>query len=568
MPNFAHGKISKLLRHMNDEPSDPHAFQSWLTANDPLELIRQNADDDELIIHCSGNAIFVHSLVVPNTVLSPPDKEDLLLWSTNPYTSVASYVYGRGLDDVWIERAGRGRGSKTLDQGTDLVFGRSFEGWAREGKDYIELSQEYAHLCDIHWRAEYNAYCRYDHNGDLREVVSITSQNGNSDDSTLVTCKWLELERYLSFSNSSLVRLFDVTLIKKGSFHGWADGPETRIDESDQLFYRRKTSGHSSYVRGVQIIAPRRDHRTIASNFKRDEPEQPRHVEFVSYDWRNRRVCRISTDPRRTTNYFQAAENDLPFELSPAFFRSEVLSKYKTDREKYTLDPRSISCRSSWSLRGYDVNEAGQVHAYICDLRRLPYTELLHWLSYNEEPQTGISERAIANDFKGEWYSADDPRDQIIAIARRWDSKQVLWWKLRNTSLLQRANPPLTASRDEWGDAFMDVSKIVIEGFDVAEIRRLLTNSGVTFETPEGSIKLLERLAAEAHGRTSTIRFEGLRTVQNIRSKIKGHSGGRDADEIVRAAISKHKSFAGHFKYVCSLVVTELEAIEKLALQI
>jgi hypothetical protein len=47
-----------------------------------------------------------------------------------------------------------------------------------------------------------------------------------------------------------------------------------------------------------------------------------------------------------------------------------------------------VSCRSAWHLPGYDVNEAGQIHAYICDLRQLPYSEQLYWQSFNVEPKT------------------------------------------------------------------------------------------------------------------------------------------------------------------------------------
>ena len=562
MPNFAHEKIAKTLRQLNHEPSDPETFRHWLTAGAPLDLIRHNASDSEIIIHCSGSSVFTHSLVVPNSALNPPDKGDLLSWSANPYTSIASYAYGGGREEVWIERAGHGRGSRTLNQGTDLIFGRTFEGSSHDDKDYIELNQEYAHLCEIHWRREHNAYCKYDHNGDLREVASITLDCNDKDGLTLVTFKWSELEQYLSFSNSSLVRMFDFTMFEKGTFHGWPDGPEKRVDETDQLFYRQKMSGRASYIRGIQIIGPRQDHYGIAGKFKRDEHEPSTYVEFLANDWRNQKICRISTDPSQTTNYFEAAGNNRPFELSPAFFRPEVLSKYKTDREKYTVSSRSISCRSSWFLRGYDVNEAGQVHAYICDLRRLPYTEQLHWLSYNEKPQTGISERAIVNDFRGEWHSVIHPREQLMGIARRWNDERVPWWKLREACLLERANPPLTASRDEWSEAFMDVSKLVVEGFDVAEIRKRLTAKDIRFDAAEGSIKLLERLVDGTHERNTVGRLEGLRTVQSIRSKVRGHSGGQDAAQIVHAAISDHGSFAGHFKHVLQLVVSELETVE------
>ena len=139
----------------------------------------------------------------------------------------------------------------------------------------------------------------------------------------------------------------------------------------------------------MQIIRPRRPAAEINEDIKNGWTGQrhKQYVEFIAHDWRNQRTTKVSTNPKLTTNYFDVEGNSRPFELSPAFFRPEVLSKYKTDHDKYKITDRGINCRAAWTLRGYDVNEAGQVHAYICDLRALPYSEQLHWLSLNEEPK-------------------------------------------------------------------------------------------------------------------------------------------------------------------------------------
>ena len=60
---------------------------------------------------------------------------------------------------------------------------------------------------------------------------------------------------------------------------------------------------------------------------KRESHGTAQYVDFVAHDWRNGRVSTISTDPCATTNYFQTDNNSLPFELSPAFFKPEVLSR-------------------------------------------------------------------------------------------------------------------------------------------------------------------------------------------------------------------------------------------------
>jgi hypothetical protein len=145
---------------------------------------------------------------------------------------------------------------------------------------------------------------------------------------------------YLAASNASLVRMFDFTLLRRSDFSGWPDGLEQKINESPDFFYRRKViPGYATCTRGVQIIRIRRSPHTIFTGLK-DRwfgKENKQYVEFTAYDWRNNRVTKISTDPAATTNYFRAKGNMRPFELSPAFFRPEVLLRYKADHDKYMV---------------------------------------------------------------------------------------------------------------------------------------------------------------------------------------------------------------------------------------
>jgi hypothetical protein len=291
--------------------------------------------------------------------------------------------------------------------------------------------------------------------------------------------------------------------------------------------------------------------------------QNKKYVEFIAYDWRNRRVTKISTAPAATTNYFQAEGNTLPFELSPAFFRPEVLLKYKADRDKYTVGERDVSCRAAWHLEAIDVNEAGQVHAYICYLRHLPYEEQLHWLSYNEPPKAGISERAFINDFQGEFVNFVQPLQKVLSIVRRWHNAKVAWWTLRDEKLLERVNTPLTTSRDEWAEAFMDLAKLVIEGFETKELRARLDAAKIEYKKDDKTIALLEKLLNGADAVEAIRKLDGLRTVQLLRSKVKGHAGGSEAQQLAQNALMEHGTFANHFQHVCAQVADELEIIEK-----
>lgn len=560
MPSHVHRKLITAIRTLDAMPDDDAEYAEWIKAERHLNFLLANGQQDEVVIYASGPYSFLHSVVVPNKLLSPTDERDLLGWSCNPYHSMASYCTGGGREGTWIERGSHGCGSETISGGRDLIFAREFQGWSGPDRVYFEINQEYSHLTEIHWRPEEKAYCRYDDNGDLAHIVSATKGQG-PDDVSLVSFAWEPLEEYLAASDSSLVRMFDFTLLRRDSFTSWPNRPEQSISNGQDFFYRQRVvPGYAAYTQGVQILTCRRPssevQKSITDGWFGSKDRQ--HAEFIAQDWRNKRITKISTDPKATTNYFQTEGNALPFELSPAFFKPEVLLKYKTDRDKYTLEERNISCRNAWFLKGYDVNEAGQVHAYICDLRQLPYSEQLHWLSFNEAPKDAISERAWINDFKGEWIKTTKPLQKVLAILRRWQSQKIEWWTLRDERLLDRMTVPYSASKDEWAESFMDLAKLVNEGFEVKPIRKKLTELSVPFEENDQSLALLEKLGSHLERAPAHISLDGMRTVQRIRSKAKGHAGSTEGEEMARDALAAHETYGAHFESLCEQVAGEL----------
>ena len=559
--NYEHKKLIETITKLDDSPSNPDEFARWLNGDAHIAFLQKNANEDELVIFASAEHSFIHAVVVPDERLSPIDREDLMGWNFNAYRSIASLV--SNADDTWIERGLTGTASRTLDGGVQLIFGRTFEEWDGPGRTYLELHQEYAHLTGIHWRPEKRSHCRFNKHGDLEHVVSITTREDKGSSMALATFRWEPLEEYLAAGSTSLVRMFDIPLYRSAGFAGWSNEPPEDVHFSDDFFFHRKIDAHASYLRGVQIVRPRRPKRVIFPAWGLTN-QGKQYAEFIAHDWRNQRVTKISTDPAATTNYFEAERNSLPYELSPAFFRPDVLLKYKADREKYTVGERDVSCRAAWHLRAIDVNEAGQVHAYIVYLRDLPYAEQMHWQGYNEPPKAGISPRAITTDFKGEFSNISDPLMDIMQTIHRWRSAKVSWWTLRDERLLERVNTPLTTSRDEWAEAFMDLAKLVVEGFETRPIRARLDAEKIPFDKDDRTIALLERLMNGDAPAGEARKLVGLRTVQYVRSKAKGHTGGSDADQLVQDVLTEHETFANHFRHVCKQVAAELEIVEGL----
>lgn len=121
MPSYAHKKLLEEIQRIDALPGNDAKLADWVKAEGHLDFLKQNALSDEVVIYASGPYAFVTSIIVPNEVLFPLDKQDLLRWSGNPYGGIASYVYGGGRSDVWIERTTSIDHSKVLEKGKDLT---------------------------------------------------------------------------------------------------------------------------------------------------------------------------------------------------------------------------------------------------------------------------------------------------------------------------------------------------------------------------------------------------------------------------------------------------------------
>lgn len=568
MPSYQHKTLLNQIQELALKPSDVNAYERWISANDQIVLLDSNSVSDELIVYACGPYFFVYTVTVGKDALFHIDQEHLLDWAVYPDQARASYESNFNDSKIQIYSDSSPVNAISSGQTKELIFMRHFDGTKGE-PSYCEVLQEYAHLSGIHWRIERSSFCRFDENGDYDDVVSFTSGEGeDANDITLVSFKREPLDLYLAASDSLLIRMFDFTLFQPGKFTRWPDRPESLRVENDKLLYRQRIDpGKAGYARGVQLIYPIRSDAEIFSIQRArlwGENVGP-WVEFEIYDIRNDCITTVSTDPSTTTNYFMAEENSLPYEISPAFFNAEVLAKYKADREKYVVDEvgRSISCRNAWELRRFDVNEAGQIHAYICYLRDLPPKEQEYWRNFNETPITGISRRAFQHDIMGQWTSVPDPLLDLLSVLRQWHHKQVNWWNLRNTYLLDQITTPHTTSRDEWSQAFMDLSQVVIEGLDYKAIRNKLDSESIDFKREEKSIALLEKLLVAKSLLPNHKKLEGLRMTNTIRNKVRAHSGSTQAKALVDDALRSHETFAGHFRHVCSAISKELQLIEQ-----
>lgn len=449
-----------------------------------------------------------------------------------------------------------------------LVFFRSAEGVTDDTRVSRELAQEFIHACEAFWRPERRAYSRLDFRGDWEDVVSCSTRK-TPEAIDLISASRQPLDLHLMALGAVLVRIFEFRMRSQDAPSGFhfTDEEQRSITSDPGLHYHEITSEKGvGIVWGVQIIQPRLTSLEVEQLVKEGRIPDPKESEPISFtveDWRNGTIATVSTDPSTTTNYFLAEGNDLPFETSPAYFRPEVLLKYKANQEKYSVHDDEIHCRGGWRLRDYSVNAAGQIAAYICDLRNLPHEEQLYWSTYNEPPRAGLSKRAIDTDFRGKLPENTTPREQLVHILRRWAEDRVDWWTWRAEDSPELLAVPRTENRREWGDALVALSNGATEGFVVKELRQILRSGGGHVDKQWGSIKLLEELLQSRGIPLPGGRLAALREVNEGRVFSGVHATGSKGADLAKAVLEKHGSFASHFEHLCEEVAKELTLIER-----
>ena len=480
------------LKKINELPNNDS--QSWLVdAEGAIAFLRLNSENDDIVIYASGSSVLIHGVLAPTAKLTPPDGKDLQ--DNNIPMPDDSWriqqVWGGGEGHRMYLEAPLSSSSKSFQGGEKLIFRRSFAG-VTEGPSMIELSQKLIHSLDLHYMPERTAYCRLDSRGDIEDVIKVTQLNKGStwDYLDVVTIRRNELDAFMALTDTCLVLRFDFTRVRRGSFGGWGEINRYSRNATD-LFYHGGTNGQGSYCNGAFIVRPRVTVDDLVQAWKDDESKANRsYATFKIYDRKNDANVETSCGPEFLSNYFQKSE--LPWEISPAFFRPEVLHRFKADPEKYTLKDRSVSCRNAWYLTTYDINEAGQVHTYIGYLADLPYEEQLYWQAFNEWPKGPISARAHQTDIVGDWHREYEPLGTLKHTISLMDKSPPSWWKPRGDALSDAVRYPATDSVKEWGDELLALDQYLVEGFLLKPLREIAEAGNRTVEQKWAPLRVLQ----------------------------------------------------------------------------
>lgn len=462
--------LKKYLQEQEPLPEDNRKHKKWFEMEDAL-IFLLGSREGMVPMYISTPNFFCYSLIVAEEKLTEDYLNDLLDCNLM-YSSGYSYCFSS--NDSYLCDPMEDTDSKILEGSMPVFFLRDFQGES----EFLEINQKISHVLGIFWLDKENAFCKINKLGDYSKIATM-----ENNDILLCTLRKEDLDLYLFLSNSVLIRVFDVTRTSEYFDFPNKDKTEKIYKNSHEETFAKLTTHYNkegkltiAYLTGFQIIRNKNSHNDMMNRIR--GKEERKYESFIIKDWKHDKIHEWSSDPKKIGNYF--VKSDLPFETSPAFFRQEVLAKYKHDPDKYTFEYRKIRCRSAWSLR-YDINEENQVFVYIKDLSSLPHTEQQYWKSFNEEPRTGISERAFKTDFEGKWDIDYDPLFSLKNILQEFpdikinENKLHIWQmpKLPSTRNIKFLNYVMTESIKEWEDQIMALNQILIEGLNSKTIKKI-----------------------------------------------------------------------------------------------
>ena len=551
---FRMNDIRRRLRALSNTPSkDDDGYDAWLEQADLVEFLEKNAEEEKTVVYASVPGILIFSALVPQDDVDPPDVDDLLGWNGFPRSAYAAGESEFG-SEMRVEPSLKGYSSRSLSKGEQLVFNRSLDE-VPEYYDYMEILQKFSHVFGLHYMQERSAWCRLDGRGDIENVVEevdfSSDGSGSRNDEgggRAVLFDRSTLGEYAAMTGTVLVRMFNCD---RGSTWGISEyeRQERRSPESG-IFYRCGVARDpdASYAKGVQVVSVAISSEEVVGRFRKrrgfdDELHYEKFIASLSlreYD----KTAEISSEDRR---------------LAPAFFRPEVLSRYKADPDKYHIGERLIRCRSSWTLEVYDINEAGQVYSFLKYLNRLPREEQMYWKVFNEKPKAPVSNRTIRTGFLGKPDSEYDP---LQGIKNKLRYLRCSWWKMRSSSALDRIRYPIPKLKEDWKNEIKALDQLIVEGFDKKYLREKAESGGQSPEPNFGSLKLIQEclvgLGFEENDSHSIVApfFE----LHDMRSKF-SHREGEKAQKLETEALKNYGSYRAHYKDLAAKCDGSLEKL-------
>lgn len=352
------------------------------------------------------------------------------------------------------------------------------------------------------------------------------------------------LRDYLAARKKILVRFHDHRRFVKedvGKIIGKdSDNFVARTDDSHYGVFLGKLDEGEAFSRllGKDIVRPYDEPTNTDYLWLAGKPQRKFASFLIRIDERGREIegtcdeniLNKSTDPRT------------PHFLTPVYFRSTVLQKYRDNPRKYSASSYVVSFLDQWEIT-IGINKEGLVHVWLGDLGRIPYEEQLHWKVHNVPPSGGFNEEVYRMQLLAEGVELKDP--VFLLHKAREDVNQKAQMKF-GFSLFRRLTDadayvaksilvPTSNEQKEFDDQLVYLAKYLVDSLNKSELEARVSwkpkNENENTHTAFLKAFLIERLRCSPEFSKQVV--DGLRALQSLRSKSAAHLKSNEYHDVL-----------------------------------
>ncbi|MDD5222393.1 MAG: hypothetical protein PHE84_00250 [bacterium] len=443
---------------------------------------------------------------------------------------------GGGSPSAWIKYS-KGKVSRRVycpfgnEDGIEpIVFYRSFNGVK---KAFIEVSQEFCRYHKLYQEHTKNRFLIFNDDGDESEAIRYKDNTVEIRTDLLTrfcAIKQMSLAIYIEnfrFSEHDLQQLGIKE--KRLSITGKKYQYKIFIGKDDDPEKKFMTVGS---IRGKKYILP--GPMPSEDVGRREENYQ----EFIIGADARGKLIKHSCDPEQLDNNF-GNKPGAPHYLTPVFFRTDVLSKYYEDPQKYSVGDGYVRCSGGWVLR-LDNDHSDYVVVYLGDLGQdLSESERYNWLSSNIPPagrkiSSTNYQRAILGKFT-------DPQKPDFVFKQEYarfneEFRKAYGWDFflplhkDDEHFLKSLRTLSKDNQSEFDQQLLALTKIIVDSINEKEISKGLKSLAPN----DKSINKLEKYFKGSAFSNFEEHIKYLRVLQDLRSKSAAHRKGNNYDDLIK----------------------------------
>lgn len=445
------------------------------------------------------------------------------------------------------------------DEGIEpLVIWRNFHGM-KDG--YYEVSEEFRHYFNLYEDKINSKFILIDDNGDDEDVISVSNDK--------IEIKLRLIKEFLAIKEMNLALFFSFDRFsEKGieefgleKYHEHKQGNDFvySIGARNMDFTIGDNKKSQAWLLGKKLIPGLKDFKP-----KLFGKEDSQFVEFIIGTNEDGKEILHTCNEDRLANFFGKNQGSPDF-LTPVFFRNDVLTKYYSQPEKYTVTDGRIECGGMWGLR-LDNNHSDHVMVYLGDLGHLSYKEQLHWKSFGLGTKRKMSYTNFARSIEGKFADPDKSdlffKQRYITFQEKW--KKEFGWEFFRTLKkedehhFKALHIPLTNEQKEFDEQILSLVKVLIDSLNESELEKGLS---ISKKNPKGIDKLEEFLFSKGFSFESMIQF--LRDLQALRSTGVAHLKGDNYQKIKETFEIGRKSLPQVFDGVLIKCIWIFDTLER-----